>query len=61
MTTAERAREARGHCEIVVQLDGFERAGIEGEVLIWSLDPVTGGWTCSDTLQRRYLPTACRD
>lgn len=61
VTTAESAPGARGQCEILVQLDGFEHAGIDGEVLIWSLDPATGGWTCSGTLQRRYLPASCRD
>ncbi|MDR7194284.1 GYF domain-containing protein [Luteimonas terrae] len=48
-------------CEIVVGLQGFELAAIDGEVLTWWLDPASGHWTCGGTIAVRYLPAACRN
>jgi len=48
-------------CEIMVRLQGFELAAIDGQVLTWWLDPDTGHWTCGGTIADRYLPAACRN
>lgn len=48
-------------CEILVRLQGFDLAAIDGEVLTWSLDPASGHWTCGGTFANRYLPPACRN
>lgn len=51
---------AGDRCEIVIRLQGFDHAAIDGEVLTWWLDPNVGQWTCSGTVAERFLPAMCR-
>ncbi|MFL6586103.1 MAG: pilin [Luteimonas sp.] len=53
-------RSTLDQCELLVKLEGFERAAINGEVLNWSLEPASGNWTCGTTVPHRYVPEHCR-
>lgn len=53
-------RSALDQCEILVKLQDFEHAAIDGNVLNWSLEPGTGAWSCGSSVARRFLPEHCR-
>ena len=52
-------RDQSGGCELLLKLQGFDRPGLDGELLIWTLDR-GGQWTCTGSVAARYLPTHCR-
>ncbi|MGY0612739.1 MULTISPECIES: pilin [unclassified Luteimonas] len=49
-----------GSCRIELELGGTGSADMDGGRVWWQLEPGSARWTCSSSIDDRWLPPECR-